>query len=130
MSVDDSLQKMLERLGRAVSRAMAESDAAADVVDRVRREGLSLYLVLEPTQNEDGGRGVQLMSGAQGRAASEGPAGPERLAERASDESGRHDRPRRRARTPGRAGYRLNQRDVDLLKSMGIDPSRTGRNKR
>lgn len=122
MSVDDSLQGMLERLGRAVSRAMADSEAAAEVVDRVRREGLSIYLVLESTENEDGSRGIQLVPSRGSTAGS--PA--------AEVQAHRLERPRKRqrSRAPGRASYRLNQEDVDLLKSMGIDPSRTGRSKR
>lgn len=130
VSVDDSLQDLLARLGRTLGDALAESEAAAEVVERVRREGLSLYLVLEPRRSEDGSRGIRLVpvdEPLQSRPSDGEEEGAEETATRRRS-AARLRRARLRAQ-PHRAEYRLDQSDVDFLRTLGIDPSRTGRSK-
>ena len=137
MSVDDRLQELLARLGRTLGEALAESEAAAEVVEAVRREGLSLYLRLEPQIHDDGSRGIRFLpveetspvedmnDAAMRRPQSEAQADVLDLGRRSV---ARLRRARLRAQ-PQRATYRLDQTDVDFLRQLGIDPSRTGRRK-
>jgi hypothetical protein len=137
VSVDDRLQELLARLGRTLGDALAESEAAAEVVEAVRREGLSLYLRLEPKIHDDGSRGIQVVPVEETSPVEDWVDDAVRLpsseAQMDVSDSGRRSAARlRRARhcaQPQRAGYRLDQTDVDVLRQLGIDPSRTGRSK-
>jgi len=140
VSVDDRLQELLERLGRTLGDALANADTASEVVEAARREGVSLYLRLEPHRNEDGSRGLRLVP-------AEDPEAPSADENESAIEAGSDVRPglgrrsaarlRRaqlrlpRAQPPGvrPASYRLDQADVEFLRKLGIDPSRTGRSK-
>lgn len=120
MSVDDRLQELLERLGRTLGNALASSEAAAEAVETARREGVSLYLRLEPHEG-DGARGIRLVP-------AEDPQSLDRSSGRESRTTARLRRARLRAQLQ-RAAYRLDQADVEFLRQLGIDPSRTGRSK-
>ena len=126
MSVDDRLQEILERLGRTLGNALSSSEAAAEAVETARREGVSLYLRLEPREG-DGARGIRLVPAEDPQ--SEGDRSPRDESTRSeSRTSARLRRARLRAQTQ-RAAYRLDQSDVEFLRQLGIDPSRTGRSK-
>lgn len=122
MAVDDRLQELLERLGRTLSEALSESDDAAQVVETVHRAGLSLFLRLEPRRNKDGSCAIRLVPASE----------PRRRAASSTSEAKRDPtgglRPDR-IPLPQRATYRLEQADVEYLRELGIDPSRTGRSK-
>ncbi|MEL7058853.1 MAG: hypothetical protein AAGN46_02385 [Acidobacteriota bacterium] len=122
MSQDDSLQKMLEDLGRAMAEAMTQSEDVGAVIRRLRADGFSLYLVLDRPRDEAD-------SDDRRRAAREAVARIEQnLTEAPSLDDDAASRPI--SRKLSRPQYRLDSADTAFLRSIGIDPSRTGRRRR
>jgi hypothetical protein len=114
MAVDHQVQQMMEELSRALARAIRTSSDVSQAIRKIRHRGLSPHLLLSCERHA----GV--------------PSAARRGAEADIEISGRGDPPREPAGDPVavEATFRLNGRDVALLKSMGIDPTRRGRARR
>lgn len=111
MASEESIHKILERLGRAVSRAVSGSDEVSGAVKRIRKRGYALYLVLDSRdEEEEAARGIEIVPRRGVRARLQTADG----------------KPRPAASTR-RPSYRLDSDDASFLRSVGIDPSRTGR---
>lgn len=88
------MQRMLNDVGRALVEAIAASTDVAAAVRRMRHEGYALNLILDCQQ--DGSASAKVALGA----------------------------PTRQEPSPRDAAFRLDGRDVSLLRSLGIDPTR------
>ena len=112
MAVDQRVKQMMEELGKALAQAIRTSSDVSEAIRKIRHRGMSPHLVLSCEQDA-GGRlenrrnGMPLLGSAD--ALSPGAAGEP---------------------SAGESEFRLNGRDVALLKSMGIDPTRRGRTPR
>ena len=108
MELNDHLRQMLKELGQAINQSISSSDRVHDSIQRIRDEGYNLYMVLDAK------------------------VGVNRRAPRASS--------RRRPASAGnakdaspavsQAAFRINIKDLRLLKSLGIDPTRKVRTRR
>ena len=107
MELNDHLREMLKELGQAINESISGSDRVHDSIQKIREEGYNLYMVLDAkvgvNRREARARGPCLA--APGRGASS----------RSSNESPRA------TRAPPSS---INVKDVRILKSLGIDPTR------
>jgi hypothetical protein len=101
MELSDHLREMLKELGQAINESISGSGRVHDSIQRIRDEGYNLYMVL------DAKVGVKR----------EGRSRSRRLAAADSE-------PEPGGSSEGRAAFRINLRDLRLLKSLGIDPTR------
>ena len=118
MTEHDPNYRRLEDLGRAVHLAMRHSSELASAVERLRREGFSLYLVLEPSPAGQAGHRFEIRP-ATPVSDREAPATPAPTITALQPVS-----------PPRRPEFRLDADDVQLLHSMGIDATRPGRRRR
>ena len=108
MAVDQRVKQMMEELGKALAQAIRTSSDVSEAIRKIRHRGMSPHLILSCERGVEGRRnGMPVHGGAD--------ALPSGAAEEPS---------------PGESEFRLNGRDVALLKSMGIDPTRRGRTPR
>lgn len=117
MPVDNHVRQMMEELGRALVQAIRTSSDISEAIRKIRHQGFAPQLILSCEQ--DGApqiRGVDFQP--SGPRAESDPS--EKVARGNTNGSGD-------ARPPE---FRLNGRDVSLLKSLGIDPTRRGRRPR
>ncbi len=49
MELDDNFKRLIKELGNAINDSLADSEAIADVMARIRAAGYDLFLVLEVT---------------------------------------------------------------------------------
>lgn len=98
--MSESLQKMLEELGRAFGQAISTSTDCRSAMHRIQDEGFSLFLVLN--RDED--------SSTDTPSVAVDPTTTRPLS--------------------AEARFRLDTSDVAFLRSLGIDASRTGRQRR
>ncbi len=100
MELNEHLRAMLKDLGQAINESISGSGRVHKSIQRIRDEGYNLYMVL------DARVGVNRRSSRNGsrRAAQE--------AEEEAQPSGE------------RAAFRINVKDLRLLKALGIDPTR------
>ena len=101
MELSEHLREMLKELGQAINESISGSGRVHDSIQRIRDEGYNLYMVLDAKV----GVGKRERSSRSRRAAAS--ADPEE-APTASE----------------RAAFRINLKDLRLLKSLGIDPTR------
>lgn len=47
--MEEHLRQLMQRLGHAINESLSESDAIAEAIGELRREGHDVYLVLEAT---------------------------------------------------------------------------------
>ena len=47
--MEEHLKQLMQRLGHAINESLSESDAIAEAIGELRREGHDVYLVLEAT---------------------------------------------------------------------------------
>lgn len=47
--MEDHLKHLMQRLGHAINESLSESEAIAEAIGEIRREGHDVYLVLEAT---------------------------------------------------------------------------------
>lgn len=102
MELSDHLRAMLKELGQAINESISGSGRVHDSIQKIRDEGYNLYMVL------DAKVGVNKR---------EAKAGRSRRAIAAAD-------PEETRSTGERAAFRINLKDLRLLKSLGIDPTR------
>ena len=108
MELSDHLRAMLKELGQAINESISGSGRVHDSIQKIRDEGYNLYMVL------DAKVGVKR----------EGRSGRSRRAVAASSD------PEEPERTGERAAFRINLKDLRILKSLGIDPTRKVRTRR
>ena len=99
MELNDHLREMLKELGQAINESISGSGRVHESIQRIRDEGYNLYMVL------DAKVGVDKREGRSSRGRSSRSA------------SGT-------AATSERAEFRINVKDLRILKSLGIDPTR------
>ena len=112
MPVDNRVRRMVEELRTALIQAIRSSDEVSEVVRKIRRQGLSLQLLLSCEQRDDPENRI---SDRRRIGLGSGEAVPDPW----RDRPGRKD-----------AAFRLNGQDVTFLESMGIDPTRRVRPRR
>ena len=101
--MNEHLRAMLKELGQAINESISGSGRVHDSIQQIRDEGYNLYMVL------DAKVGVNRRE-ARSRAAR---AGARRRAGRREGSTGDE-----------RAAFLINVKDVRILKSLGIDPTR------
>ncbi|HEY3173573.1 MAG TPA: hypothetical protein VGK86_13465 [Thermoanaerobaculia bacterium] len=107
MELNDHLREMLKELGQAINESISGSGRVHESIQRIRDEGYNLYMVL------DAKVGVNRHEGRGGsRSRSSGSRGEKQPV---SEE---------------RAAFRINVKDLRILRSLGIDPTRKVRNRR
>lgn len=99
MELNDHLREMLKELGQAINESISGSGRVHESIQRIRDEGYNLYMVLDAKVGVDKREG----RGSRGRSS--------RSASGA-------------AATSERAEFRINVKDLRILKSLGIDPTR------
>jgi hypothetical protein len=106
MELNDHLREMLKELGQAINESISGSDRVHDSIQKIRDEGYNLYMVLDAK------------------------VGVNRREARARDGRARRRRPavepvvEKVATGDARAAFLINVKDVRILKSLGIDPTR------
>jgi hypothetical protein len=108
MELSDHLRAMLKELGQAINESISGSGRVHDSIQKIRDEGYNLYMVL------DAKVGVKR----------EGRSGRSRRAVAASSD------PEERESSGERAAFRNNLKDLRILKSLGIDPTRKVRTRK
>lgn len=98
MEFSDHLREMLKELGQAINESISGSGRVHESIQRIRDEGYNLYMVL------DAKVGVNRRGGARRRGLSRAEEDAAPIAERAA--------------------FRINVKDLRILKSLGIDPTR------
>lgn len=121
MLENDPNHRRLRDLGRAVVQAVSNSDEIASAVERLRREGITLYLVLDPKQY--GPETKFEIRPSESRPSETGPSEPAAPTRRALP-------PTTSDPTSTRPEFRLDTDDVHLLRSLGIDATRKGKKRR
>lgn len=109
MELNEHLREMLKELGQAINESISGSGRVHESIQRIRDEGYNLYMVL------DAKVGVNRREPRSGR---------RRLTAVAS--SAEADEPY----IEERAAFRINVKDLRILKSLGIDPTRKVRSRR
>ena len=109
MELNDHLREMLKELGQAINESISGSGRVHESIQRIRDEGYNLYMVL------DAKVGVNKREPRSGRkrlraAGGEAESGETIVAERAA--------------------FRINVKDLRILKALGIDPTRKVRTRR
>jgi hypothetical protein len=99
MELDDHLREMLKELGQAINESISGSERVHDSIQRIRDAGCNLYIVLDARV------------GVNRREAK----GTRQKLPQVSDEG---------APPAQSATFRINVRDVRLLRALGIDPTR------
>jgi hypothetical protein len=110
MELSDHLRAMLKELGQAINESISGSGRVHDSIQKIRDEGYNLYMVL------DAKVGVN-----KREARSRSRRGSATLASAEPDET---------ATVSERAAFRINLKDLRLLKSLGIDPTRKVRTRK
>jgi hypothetical protein len=104
MELSEHLRAMLKELGQAINESISGSGRVHESIQKIRDEGYNLYMVL------DAKVGVNKREGKTGRTRRAVVAVPEDGEETATPS--------------GRAAFRINLKDLRILKSLGIDPTR------
>jgi hypothetical protein len=104
MDMNDDLREMLKDLGQAINESISGSGRVHDSIQRIRDEGYNLYMVL------DAKVGVNRRE-AKARSSRREGARVEPIVEKV-------------ATGDQRAAFLINIKDVRILKSLGIDPTR------
>jgi hypothetical protein len=108
MELSDHLRAMLKELGQAINESISGSGRVHDSIQKIRDEGYNLYMVL------DAKVGVKRERSSRSRR-----AGALTCAE-----------PDEAPAAGERAAFRINLKDLRLLKALGIDPTRKVRTRK
>ncbi len=121
MPVDNHVKQMMEELGKALVQAIRTSSDISEAIRKIRHQGFAPQLILSCEQDgEPELRGVDFRP-------SRPSASPRAEIEATEQVAPDISASERGARQPE---FRLNGRDVSLLKSLGIDPTRRARRPR
>ena len=113
MELNDHLREMLKELGQAINESISGSGRVHESIQRIRDEGYNLYMVL------DAKVGVNKREPRSGRKRLKGSTTTPVAS--VGKDSGE---------TLERAAFRINVKDLRILKSLGIDPTRKVRTRR
>jgi hypothetical protein len=102
---------MLKDLRRALSDAISESSEVSRNLRRIREEGYSLYLLVDCKRDSSDGESLALSPASRSAAAASSFSS-------SSSSSGADP------------SFQINGRDLSVLKSIGIDPTRRLRRRR
>ena len=116
MSKDRDIQQMIKDLGRAVAQAISASDHVNEVVRKIRHEGFSLSMTLNCEH--------------EGRPEAKLELTPRRASANDTEPATGDDDKGATATVGPQPVFRLDSSDVTLLKSLGIDPTRSGPRRR
>ncbi len=116
MELNDHLREMLKELGKAINESISGSDRVHESIQRIRDEGYNLYMVLDAKvgvkrESRSGRRRVGGSAATRAKAAGEASLEP--------DETYVEER----------AAFRINVKDLRILKALGIDPTRKVRSR-
>lgn len=136
--MDASTRQKLDDFRRALSEAINGSASAARKLDDLRRQGFSLYLLLDGTRESALGdetvprdRALQLSRSSLPVPVGHGwELAPERGSERGPDRNREADDARPPRRAASEPAFLLSAEDVAVLRAMGIDPTRKTRRRR
>ena len=117
MPVENQIQQMMAQLGRALSNAARTSPEIGEALRRIREQGFVPQLILSCVQ-EDSEKVGRVGLRSRSLPASLGTA--IELTDEAQAEPV----------STARAEFRLDSRDVAMLQSLGIDPTRSGRRRK
>ena len=113
MELNDHLREMLKELGQAINESISGSGRVHESIQRIRDEGYNLYMVLDAkggvNKREPRSSRKRLKGSTSTPVASVGKDSGETLE---------------------RAAFRINVKDLRILKSLGIDPTRKVRTRR
>ena len=107
MELNDDLRDMLKELGQAINESISNSDRVHDAIQKIRDEGYNLYMVLDAKV----GVNRREARAREGRAARRRSSAVESIVEKVDTGD-------------ARAAFLINVKDVRILKSLGIDPTR------
>ena len=107
MELNDDLRDMLKELGQAINESISNSDRVHDAIQKIRDEGYNLYLVLDAKV----GVNRREARAREGRAPRRRSSSVEPIVEKVDTGD-------------ARAAFLINVKDVRILKSLGIDPTR------
>ena len=107
MDMNEDLREMLKELGEAINESISGSGRVRDSIQRIRDEGYDLYMVLDAKV----GVNRHEARAREGRAPRRRGARVAPVVERV-------------ATGDERAAFLINVKDVRILKSLGIDPTR------
>jgi hypothetical protein len=107
MDMNDDLREMLKDLGQAINESISGSGRVHDSIQRIRDEGYNLYMVLDAKV----GVNRREAKARESRAARRKGGRVEPIVEKV-------------ATGDERAAFLINIKDVRILKSLGIDPTR------
>jgi len=96
-TVDDKIRELLQELGNAINESISGSTDVSDQIQKIRDEGYDLYVVLDATIGLNKNEGEN----------SERAAPSTALVARS-----------------GEVQFRIDVKDLSLLRSLGIDPTR------
>jgi hypothetical protein len=116
MELNDHLREMLKELGQAINESISGSGRVHESIQRIRDEGYNLYMVLDA---KVGVNKREPRSGRSNRKRLKGSTSTPVAS--VGKESGE---------TLERAAFRINVKDLRILKSLGIDPTRKVRTRR
>ena len=109
MELNDHLREMLKELGQAINESISGSGRVHESIQRIRDEGYNLYMVL------DAKVGVNKRESRSGRKRLRAAGGEADSGKTIVEE---------------RAAFRINVKDLRILKALGIDPTRKVRTRR
>ena len=107
MDMNDDLREMLKDLGQAINESISGSGRVHDSIQRIRDEGYNLYMVLDAKV----GVNRREAKARESRSLRRRGARVEPIVEKV-------------ATGVERAAFLINIKDVRILKSLGIDPTR------
>ena len=105
MELNDHLRDMLKELGQAINESISGSGRVHDSIQRIRDEGYNLYMVLDAKV----GVNRRPRSGNRRRT----------VATQAGNGNGNGS-----SNGSEQAAFRINIKDLRILKALGIDPTR------
>ena len=109
MELSDHLREMLKELGQAINESISGSGRVHESIQRIRDEGYNLYMVLDAKVGVNR-REARLTRARRGASPVEEPEDGQSVGERAA--------------------FRINLKDLRILKSLGIDPTRKVRKRK
>lgn len=113
MAVEHQVRQMMRELSRALARAIRTSTDVSEAIRKIRHQGHSPHLVLSCEK----GMAPERRTADRGPRTAD-PAAADPLLVAVGEPA------------PAEPTFQVNGRDVALLKSMGIDPTRRGRGSR